>query len=52
MVADLPDIQRTQRPFESIFSSDKMKAWCSLGPEVDDEADENENDADEVADNE
>lgn len=39
LVADLKDIQRNQRYFESVFASDKMKPWCALGPTAD-EADE------------
>lgn len=35
LVADLDDMQRNQRRFESVFASDKMKPWCSLGPEAD-----------------
>lgn len=43
LVADLKDIQRNQRPYESVFASDKIKRWCTLGPEVnDDESDEEE----------
>lgn len=42
VVADLPDIQRTQRPFESVFASEKMKPWCTLGPEVDDDDEQEE----------
>lgn len=37
LVSDLEDIQRNQRPFHSIFTSEKIKPWCSLFPEADDE---------------
>lgn len=46
LVADLPDIQRNQRPFESVFASDKLKRWCSLGPESSETNDDNNNDDD------
>lgn len=48
VVADLDDIQRNQRPFESIYASDKMKPWCSLGPEANDDSDDDENDSAEI----
>lgn len=47
IVADLPDIQRNQRPFESVFSSEKIKHWCTLGPEADDDNIEDDNSEDE-----
>lgn len=34
LVGDLDDIQRNQRRFLSVFSSEKIKSWCSLGPEA------------------
>lgn len=40
LICDLPDIQRNQRPYQSVFSSDKMKPWCRLGPEAYDEDEE------------
>lgn len=43
LIADLPDIQSNQRPFESVFASDKLKRWCTLGPEVDDDDEPEQN---------
>lgn len=43
LVTDLDDIQRNQRPFVSVFAADKMKPWCALSPEID-EDDEDEDD--------
>lgn len=40
VITDIPDMQRTQRAFESVFASDKMKAWCALGPEAADTNDD------------
>lgn len=40
LVGDLSDIQRTQKPFESVFTSEKLKLWCSLGPEANEEDDD------------
>lgn len=37
LITDLEDIQRTQKPYVSVYTSDKMKPWCRLSPEVDDE---------------
>lgn len=34
LVANLKDIPRNQGPFESAIASDKLKRWCALGPEV------------------
>lgn len=45
IVADLPDCQRNQRHFESVYTSDKLKPWCTLGPETNSEtSDEDGND--------
>lgn len=54
LVADLKDIQRNQRPYESVFASDKIKRWCTLGPEInaddiDDESTEEDDAQDEVS---
>lgn len=41
LVGDMEDAPRTQRPFLSVFTTEKMKPWCTLGPEAgDDEEDE------------
>lgn len=42
LISDLEDIQRNQRPFQSVFTSEKMKPWCALSPDID-ELDEEEN---------
>lgn len=44
LVGDIEDVQRTQKPFLSVFTSDKMKPWCTLGPETDDAEDNDGND--------
>lgn len=44
LIRDLDDIQRNQRPFESVFSSDNMKRWCTLGPEDREIVDDNDTD--------
>lgn len=36
LVGDIEGAQGTQRPFLSVFTSDKIKRWCSHGPEQDD----------------
>lgn len=45
LIGDLEDCQRNQRSFKSVFTSEKLKPWCALGPEMDDDPtdDENEN---------
>lgn len=42
VISDLEDIQRSQRPYCSVFSSDKMKPWCKLTPEEDDDDDDDD----------
>ena len=41
LISDIDEIQRTQKPFHSIFTRDKIKLWCKLFPEADEEDDEN-----------
>lgn len=49
LIRDIENMQRNQRRFESVFSSEKIKPWCSLGPdyETDDSESDNDVDADE-----
>lgn len=47
VVADIDGAPRTQRPFQSIFTTEKLKPWCTLGPEaaedgIEDEASDEE----------
>lgn len=49
-LVDIPGAPRTQRSFNSIFSSDNMKPWCTL-PESDVEEEDDDDDQDDVADN-
>lgn len=48
VVADLADIQRTQRPYESVVTTDKLKPWCSLGPEAEEEDNDDQDEQDEA----
>jgi len=41
VIEDLPGMQRNQKRFSSVFSSDRMKQWCRL-PADDEEDDDNE----------
>jgi len=44
LVEDIPNAQRTQRHYKSVYASDKMKPWCKIPPDDDDdEIDEDEN---------
>lgn len=42
LVGDLADIQRNQRPYQSVFSSDKMKKWCHPGPEAEEDIEDDD----------
>lgn len=42
LVGDIDGAQRTQKPFLSVFTTDKLKSWCSLGPEVNEDESEDE----------
>lgn len=48
IVADIDDAPRTQRPFQSIFTSEKLKPWCTLGPEAAEDGSEDETSDEEV----
>lgn len=50
LVGDIENAPRTQKPFLSVFTSDKLKRWCSLGPDDDDNQAEEEDSDDEVED--
>ncbi|XP_060665450.1 uncharacterized protein LOC132797715 [Drosophila nasuta] len=41
LVEDIPHAQRKQRPYKSIYSSDKMKHWCQLPPNESDDEEHN-----------
>lgn len=39
VVEDIEGMKRTQRHYSQIATSDKMKPWCALFPEIDDDGD-------------
>lgn len=50
LICDIDKMQRNQRRFESVFSSEKMKMWCSMGPpdEAADDSDSESNEEDDI----
>lgn len=36
VVCDVPGVQRTQKPLNTVYSADKMKPWCALSPDQSD----------------
>jgi transposase InsO family protein len=40
LVVDVPGSQQTQKPFKSIYASDRMKPWCNLEGDEDGDSDE------------
>jgi len=43
LIEDIPHAQRTQRHYKSVYASDKMKPWCKIPPEDQDEDDDQDN---------
>lgn len=42
VIADIPGMPRNQRPFSSVFTTDKMKRWCRAAPDLDSETENEE----------
>lgn len=40
VVTDIPGMPRNQRPFSSVFTTEKMKHWCCSSPDLDDDTDD------------
>ena len=42
VIENLPQSNRTQRHYSSVFASDKLKEWCQLPPDDDDDIEDDE----------
>lgn len=48
LIEDLEDVQRNQRKFCSVYTAEKLKRWCDLAPDLDEQNDsESEQEEDE-----
>lgn len=51
LIGDIDDAARTQRPFLSVFASEKIKPWCTLGPECEEDDEDDGSDAEQFNEN-
>jgi hypothetical protein len=51
VLIDVPGMQRTQRPFKTVYASDRMVPWCRLELLDDDDSnDEQDTDKEDITD--